>query len=504
MSSPSPSVPHTEFSPQDIRKLLTGLMLALLMAALDQTIVAVALPRISTELQGFELLAWVVSGYLIAAAVATPIYGKLGDMYGRRVMMVSAIWIFLLASVACALATSMPMLVAARILQGIGGGGLFSVTQAAVADVVTPRERGRYQAYFSATYATASVAGPVLGGMLTEYLSWQWIFWINLPLGAAALIVTRDSLRRLPVPHIRHKVDYLGALLLCTGLGAGMTGFTRIGQGAAWLSDLNVALFLVALVMLGLFIFHQLRTEHPILPLALFRIPVVALCLGVLFFSFSQLIAVAILVPLRSQMVAGMAASQSALQLVPLTLGSPFGAFLGGMLIGRTGKYKPAMIAGTCILPLALTCVALIDPANMLLSSIALAITGFSVGILMPTALVAIQHAVPRAHIGIATASTTFARQLGASIVVAVVTAVLMGALADTGAGSALALSGAEMMKELVGATLDNMPPSERMHLAKVAAGAFERTILVCAGLTLISLLLVWRLPGHVLHDRSE
>ena len=504
MSSPSSDSAIPNLPPQELRKLLLGLMLALLMAALDQTIVAAALPRISSDLKGFELLAWVVSGYLIAAAVATPIYGKLGDLYGRRVMLISAIWIFLLASVACALANSMLMLVIARIAQGIGGGGLFAITQAAVADVVTPRERARYQGYFSVTYATASVAGPVLGGLLTEYLTWEWIFWINLPLGAAALYITRNSLHHLPVPHIRSQIDFLGALLLCTGLAAGMIGFTRVGQGEAWLSDTNIALFLSSLLVLAVFLFQQSRTEQPIIPLRLFRIPVIALCLTILFFNFSQLIAVTTLIPLRAQMVAGLAADISALQLVPLTLGSPLGAFLGGMLVARTGRYKPAMIIGACLLPLGLITVALIDPANLLVGTIALAITGFSIGIQLPTSLVAVQYASPRAQMGVATASTTFARQLGASILVAVATAILMGALGGSAGGAALANSGAEMMRELVSSKMAGMDPAERGRLALIAADAFQRTILVCAAMTLLSLLLVWRLPDHVLHDRAK
>jgi EmrB/QacA subfamily drug resistance transporter len=506
-STPAPPVhPDADtpkFSPRDLRILMVGLMLALLMAALDQTIVAVALPRISSELQGFELLAWVVSGYLVAAAVSTPIYGKLGDLYGCRVMLLWAIWIFLLASVACALATSMPMLVAARILQGIGGGGLFAVTQAAVADVVSPRDRGRYQGYFSVTYATSSISGPMLGGFLTQYLSWQWIFWINLPLGAAALFITRNSLHRLSVPRIRSKIDYLGALLLCTGLGAGMTAISRIGQGVAWLSGSNVILYMVAVTALGLFVLQQYRSDQPIFPLSLFRIPVIALCMTILFFSFSQLIAMGILVPLRAQMVAGMAPHQSAILLVTLSLGSPFGAFLGGTLIGRTGKYKPAMLLGACLLPVALACFAFTDPSSMLWSGVTLAAVGFSIGIQLPTSLVAVQHAAPRAHIGIATASTTFARQLGASIIVAGITAVLMGALSNTAVGASVVTSGAQMMRDLVGASA-SMAPTDRLHLTSIAADAFQRTILVCSALTLISLVLAWRLPDHILDDRSK
>jgi EmrB/QacA subfamily drug resistance transporter len=495
--NPATPVP---FTIPETRRLMVGLMLALFMAALDQTIVAAALSGISADLKGFDLLAWVVSAYLVAAAVATPIYGRLSDMFGRRVMLLSAIWIFLISSVACALATTMPMLIAARLLQGIGGGGLFSVTQAAVADAVSARDRGRYQGYFSVTYATASMAGPVLGGVLSQYLSWHWIFWINLPLGLLALVMTRDSLKRLPVPNKRSSIDYLGALLLCTGLGAGMIGLTRVGQGVSWGAGSNLALFGAALLLMVLFVVQQARTAAPIFPLGLLRIPTIALALTVLFFSFAQLIAVAILVPLRAQMLAGMSASAASLQLVALMLGSPLGAFTGGMLVGRTGRYRPAILAGATLLPLSLLTVAFLHPGQILWMTVALAISGFSVGIQLPTSVVAVQHAAPREHMGVATASTTFARQMGASVVVAVVTAVLMGALGA--AGSGFAGSGAEMMRELATAALSTMAPAERAQLAEVAHHAFRSALLMCAAMPVISLIAAWRMPAVYLHDK--
>jgi EmrB/QacA subfamily drug resistance transporter len=499
----APDLPTT-FTPAELRRTMLGLMLALFMAALDQTIVAAALPRISSDLHGFELLAWVVAAYLVAAAVATPIYGRLGDMFGRRVMMLSAIWIFLLSSIACAMAGSMPVLVAARLFQGIGGGGLFSMTQAAVADMVSARDRARYQGYFSVTYGTASVAGPILGGVLTQYLSWHWIFWINLPLGLAALVITRNDLKRLPVPHKRSSIDYLGAILLCTGLAAGMVGFTRVGQGAGWLSQGNLLLFGLSLALLALFVLQQLRAPAPIFPLGLFRIPAIALCLTILFFSFAQLIAVSILVPLRAQMVGGLTATAAALQLVPLTLGTPIGAFTGGMYVGRTGRYKPAIMLGSCALPLALATLAFMHPGNVVLMTVALAVAGFSIGLQLPTSVVAVQHAAPREHMGVATASTSFARQLGASVVVALVTAVLMEALANSGIGGSMAGSGAEMMRELVSSAMAELPASERLRIGGLADQAFRSTLLLCACFPLVSVVLAWRLPNIVLHDQPK
>jgi MFS family permease len=257
------------FSPAEVRTVVMGLMLSVFVAAIDQTVVSVALSQISAQLHGFDLLAWVVSGYLVAVAVATPIYGKLGDLYGRRMMLSIALGLFLAASIACALATSMPMLVGARIVQGLGGGGLLALAQATMGDVVSPRERGRYQVYFTITYATASVSGPLLGGFLTHYLSWRWVFWINLPLCLAALFISRRALALLPVPHVRRPIDYIGAALLSAGLASLMIGVTRIGQGIAWNATGNLQLFGLGLLVLALFVWQQQSSDEPIVPFAL-------------------------------------------------------------------------------------------------------------------------------------------------------------------------------------------------------------------------------------------
>lgn len=316
----SPAAGHPAFTPSEVRSVIAGLMLVILMGALDQTIVAVALPRMSADLQGFDLLAWVVSGYLVAAAVATPLYGKLGDLYGRRKTLMFAIGLFLAASVGCALSVSMPMLIAMRILQGVGGGGLFAITQAAIADIVVPRERGRYQGYFSATYAIASVSGPLLGGLLTHYLSWRWVFWINLPLGAIAIQISRHTLARLPVPNIRRQVDYAGALLLTAGLTPLLIGITRVGQGVSWVASDNLILFGLAAVAIAVFVWQEKRAKEPVLPLELFRIATMTVCCLMLFIAFSQVVSLSVLIPLRLQLVTGMRADGAALHLLPLTL----------------------------------------------------------------------------------------------------------------------------------------------------------------------------------------
>lgn len=268
--------------PTALRNVLTALMLAIFLGALDQTIVAVSLPAISAQFSDVGLLAWVISGYMVAMTVAVPIYGKLGDLYGRRRMILTGISLFTLASIACAMAQDMPQLVLARVLQGIGAGGMVSVSQAIIGDFVPPRERGRYQGYFSSMYAAASVAGPVLGGWLTEYLSWRWVFWINLPLGLVALWAIRRALADMPVQRREAQVDYLGAMLLILGLGSLLLGITLVGQGHAWADPAVLALFGCALLGLALFIAHERRCPEPLLPLSLFGNRVAVLCWAVI------------------------------------------------------------------------------------------------------------------------------------------------------------------------------------------------------------------------------
>ncbi len=294
-------------TPPAIRSILFALMMAVLLSALDQTIVAVSMPAISAQFRDIDLLAWVISAYMVSLTVAVPIYGKLGDLYGRRKLMLFGLGIFTLASLFCGLAQSMEQLVLARVLQGIGAGGMVSVSQAIIADIVPPRERGRYQGYFSSMYAVASVAGPVLGGLMTEYLSWRWVFLINLPLGAAALIVAYRTLVGLPVPQRKPIIDYLGTVLMIIGLTALLLGITEIGQGHG-LGDTEVQLLLgTALLTLAIFVWYERRTAEPLLPMHLFTNKSAVLCWCTVFFTSFQAISLIVLMPLRYQTVTGAA-----------------------------------------------------------------------------------------------------------------------------------------------------------------------------------------------------
>ncbi|OAI91452.1 MDR family MFS transporter [Pseudomonas putida] len=416
-------------------------MLAIFLGALDQTIIAVSMPAISAQFNDIGLLAWVISGYMVAMTVATPIYGKLGDLYGRRRMILGGTAIFTLASVCCAMAQSMEQLVLARVIQGIGAGGMVSVSQAILGDLVPPRERGRYQGYFSSMYAAASVVGPVLGGLLTEYLSWRWVFWLNLPLGLVAWWVTRNSLRGLATPQRAARVDYPGALLLILGLTSLLLAITLIGQGHAWHGEAVLALLGVALVGLTLFILYERRAPEPLLPLKLFGNKVAVLCWCAIFFTSFQAISLTMLMPLRYQSITGAGADSAALHLLPLAMGLPIGAYSAGRLTNLTGRFKPQILFGSVLMPLAIIGMAFSPPSATLLSGFFMLLTGIAGGTQFPTSLVAAQSSVQPQDIGVATSTTNLFRSLGGAMGVALMSALLLAMLQDGGyalAGEAL------------------------------------------------------------------
>lgn len=419
----------SRFSATEIRGIIAGLMLIILLGALDQTIVSVSLPQMAHDLGNVSMLAWVVSGYLVAATVSTPLYGKLGDLYGRRLLLAVAVSIFLAASVACALARNMPMLVVARVLQGMGGGGLISTAQAIIGDVVPLRERGRYQGYISVVYAVASVGGPVLGGYLTHLLSWRWVFWINVPLGACALWASHRALKNLPVPGVKLPVDYAGAALLTSGLSLLLVAITRAGEGIAPLSAGSLWLSGAAIVLLAVFVLHERRAREPLVPLSLFKIRTVWIGCAILFISFFQLVSLSVLIPYGMQKLDGIGPDAAALHLIAFSLAVPVGAFTSGRLMMHSGRYKPLQIAGTGLLPLATLLLAWLAPHAGVANSLALMLAGAATGMTMPTSLVAVQNAVEQKNIGIATAMTALFRSMGGAIGVAILSAVLFALL---------------------------------------------------------------------------
>jgi EmrB/QacA subfamily drug resistance transporter len=418
------------------------MMLATLLAALDQTVVATALPQIVTDLHGFDQLSWVVSAFLVAATVTVPLYGKLSDLYGRRRMFVVSILIFLLGSALCGAAQTMGQLVAFRALQGVGAGGLLPLAQAAIADLFSPRERGRYQGYIGSMWATAAVAGPLLGGSLTDAASWRWIFFINLPLGAVALAVVLRTMHA-PAEVRQHRIDYAGAAVLSVAITCLLLACTWGGTTYPWGSAEVLGTGLGGLALLAVFVAIERRVEEPLLPLRLFRSSIFTVsALGGLAVG-AILFAVSIYVPVFSQGVQQISATSSGVILIPFSLGWVVAATLTGQLISRTGRYRIFPIAGGVLILAGLTLLAVLDrswpPASV---SAILVVIGLGMGMTFQPYVIATQNAVEPANLGIATATIQFFRSMGGSLAVAALGTLLANRLATNlqeqlGAGAA-------------------------------------------------------------------
>jgi EmrB/QacA subfamily drug resistance transporter len=433
----SPAPPPVTFSPSEVRLIVMGLMLALFLSSLDQTIVATALSTIAGDLGGWALMPWVVSAYLIASTVTTPIYGRLSDLYGRRPVLLVSISIFALGAICSALAPSMGALVAARVLQGLGGGGLRAISLAVVGDILPPRERGKVQGYLSATFATANIGGPVLGGLFVEYLSWQWIFWINLPLGAAAFASTFFQLRRLPRPDKRPKIDWLGALLIllsCTPVLIGITLVQRAGHWAApeaWGCFALGAVFLVGLIA------QERVAPQPMLPLHLFSNGIFRMAIAVTGLASMVMMSLTVLVPLHYQMVGGLSAKDAGLRMIAMTLGSVTGSFLAGQAVTRTGRYRFLTLIGSSTATLMCLVIAWVGLGHSLpLDTGATLLLGLAFGCQFSPITVTIQNAVDPRDGGIAIACMMFFRLMGGAFGVAILSALLLGRLPEHGAAA--------------------------------------------------------------------
>ena len=404
---------------------LSGLMVGMFIAAVDQTIVATALPAIVSDLGGIRYLSWIIVGYLLTSTASTPLWGKIGDLYGRRRMFQTAIVIFLVGSLMCGLAPNMVALIAGRLVQGVGGGGLYALCFGIVGDLVPPRQRGRYISYFAGMFAVAGVMGPLVGGVITDHLGWRWIFTINLPIGLASLVVTSITLK-LPATRRDAKVDLLGAVLLVAGVVSVVLMTVWAGSEYAWGSAPILGLGGSAMVLLALFIFWETKASEPILPLRLFRNPVAAVLLALSFLMGPMFFAAASFVPLFMQGVHGFSATASGLMLAPNALGLSIAAIVTGRLTTRTGRYKHWVLIGTGVLVVAVFLLSRLNEgwSNWQIGLVML-FTGVALGTAMPVLSTASQNAVDMADLGVVTAAITFFRTLGGSFGIAAFGAVL-------------------------------------------------------------------------------
>jgi len=478
-------------SHREILRILSGIVPGMFLAALDQTIITTPLPTMAAELGGVEHLSWVVSIYLLTATAATPIYGKLSDLYGRRGLLQGAIVIFLAGSALAGLAQTMPQLIGARALQGLGGGGLITLAQTVIADHVSPRERGRYQAYLSGVWATASVGGPVLGGLFVDQLNWRWVFWINLPVGALALLLCWLALRHLPQHYERRSIDYLGALLLTLGVASLLLVAAWGGSQFPWLSAPILGLSAMGIALLLAFALQELRAQEPILPPRLFRNDIFRVANSCATVVAMVMFGTTMLLPIFLQLVAGMSAGRSGLVLASLTGGSVVGAFSSGQIMRATGSYKRQPLVGLSLATLALILLASMSADTpVVLTGAGLALLGVGVGATFPVMLVAVQNATDPRDIGAATSAVNFFRSMGGSFGAALLWSVLITALSyrlsGNGApglpesGIALLQGGAEAFAKL--------SPALRATVLPALAGSFHVVFAAAAVLNVIAL----------------
>jgi EmrB/QacA subfamily drug resistance transporter len=409
-----------ETAPARLRTVMAGCLLAMVLAALDQNIVNTALPRMVADLGGMAHLSWVVTAFMLTSTATTPLYGKLSDIYGRRRMFFVAILIFLAGSLLCGAAQSMAQLISFRALQGLGAGGLLVLAQAAIGDVVSPRDRPRYQGLFTGTFALSSIAGPLLGGIITSALSWRWVFYVNLPVGILALVMIALALRKPPASTVR-PIDYLGALLL-TGMTASLLLLLAFGGTRfPWLSVSSFGLAALVVALAFLFLWQETRAIEPLIRLALFRIPIFARGVAVGGMMSFAMLGSTVFLPLYFQLVLGMNPAVAGAMLLPQVIGMLLTSIIGGRIVSRIGKNRAFLLAGLGLEAVALASLALLAyiaaPASFFL--ISMGMLGLGMGMGMPNLTTAVQNSVPHRELGAATGAMTFVRSLGGALGVA-------------------------------------------------------------------------------------
>ena len=411
--APTGGGPVVALSHRQILMVFSGLLLGMFLAALDQTIVGTALPTIVNSLHGLNHLSWVVTAYLLTSTISTPLYGKLSDQFGRKGIFQFAIVVFLVGSALAGLSQNMAQLIAFRGIQGLGAGGLMAMAMTIIADVVSPRERGRYQGYFGATFALSSIAGPLLGGVFTTYLSWRWIFYINLPIGILALVVT-SAVLKLPFRRQSHRIDFLGAGLMMVGVTAALLVTVWGGTQYRWGSPVIVVLALTSAAFIGTFVVWEHYAAEPILPPSLFRIGVFRTASTVSFLLSMVMFGAIIYLPLYLQLVDGVSIVVSGLLMVPLMLGLLTSSIVSGQIVTRTGRYKPMPIIGSVLVIVGMVLLSRLGlHTPHLTMSLYVIVLGAGMGMTMQIMVLATQNAVPTDSIGTGTAAVTFFRSLG-------------------------------------------------------------------------------------------
>jgi EmrB/QacA subfamily drug resistance transporter len=495
MSSPIEPAPR-------VRLIFGALMLVILLASLDQTIVATALPTIVGDLGGLEHLSWVVTAYLLASTITGPLYGKFGDLYGRKPTLQVAIVIFLVGSMLCGIAQNMPELISFRAVQGLGAGGLITTTIAVVGDIIPPRDRGRYQGIFGAVFGVSTIVGPLLGGFFVDNLSWRWIFYVNLPVAAVAMVVI-GAVFHTRAERVEHAVDYAGAALLAGGLSA-VVLFTSLGGTTfAWSSSESIVLAVLGVVLLALFLVAERRASEPILPLELFRNRIFSVCAGIGFIIGLALFGSVTYLPIFLQVVKGQSPTASGLQLTPMMGGLLVTSIVSGRLISRFGRYKPFPVAGTAVMTVGMVLLSRLDiHSTGPYAALSMLVLGLGLGMVMQVLVLAVQNAVDYRHMGVATSGSLLFRQVGGSIGIALFGAIFANRLRGNLASHLP--PGARVPKTVSPAAVAHLPPAVHAGYVQAVSAALHPVFVVAAIVAVFSFLLTFLLREVPLRDSAR
>ena len=476
------------YTHEQIIRVITGIMLCILLAALDQTVVVPAVPVIAAEMGAFGHLSWIVTAYLLTSTAATPIYGKLSDIYGRRRLLLGGLVVFIAASLCCGFSRTIVQLILSRALQGLGGAGLMSMAQAAIADVVSPRERGRYQGYMAGAWGVASIAGPVVGGYVTQHLSWRWLFWANLPLGLVAMFLCDRALRLLPVRGGRAHIDGMGATLLIGAVTAWLLVLSWGGVEFPWASAPVLGLAVLGVVFLAVLVPVERRAEDPILPPRVFARPVFLGGVAVAFCVSLGLLGATFMLPLWFQLVIGVDPARSGLLVMPFLGANTIGAYAAGQLARKIGRTKAIVLTALCACTTGFVILGLVGtrtPEAVVLGATML--LGLGIGGVMPSVLVQVQNSAEHGDVGAATGSLLFLRSMGGAFGSTVTGALLA---ARFNAGLRAAGAGEVSLGALQGAAgaLGGLSGATLAAARGALVSGFHLAFLTCAGVMVLAL----------------